>query len=380
MKKIYFNSFTIVSMPEIWLGYGSTHVVLDIKQENLLQFKSEVNLMSDENIRNILTDIKLSKKTLIFPLSSSKHMLKIISLLIDISKSDNTIEIEIGAFSNDFLHIKSHFVQNRVFQIDKKDFYEKINKFDNVVFISKIGYDPLFGFSGTPSIITRNFVNDLMNDIFNSTEIIRPIPGQIDEPLKMALEYYDKLSLHSIEILCNQYGISSIYYGNDSKFFKEAIYDFKSNTVFNIEEQKSLIISSGSELDNHITLNNSLYSLWNSIGVLKKQGTAVLLAENSHGLGDGALTMYLEGRLNLSKIKKTRYVNGLEHLVYFENLKDEYYLGLVSSIPFYYTKTKFGLYTYNNVKEVLENMMSRYGKSSKVVICPDPCITLFLKK
>jgi hypothetical protein len=367
-------------MPEIWLEYGSTHVVLDIKQENLLQFKLEVNLMSDENIRNILTDIKLSKKTLIFPLSSSKHLLKLISLLIDTSKFDNTIEIEIGTFSNDFLNTKSHFLHNRVFQIDKKNFYEKINKFDNVVFISKIGYDPLFGFSGTPSIITRNFVNDLMNDIFKSNEIIRPIPGQIDEPLKMALEYYDKLSIYSIEILCNQYGISRIYYGNNSKFFKEAITDFKSNTTFNIDEQKSLMISSGSELDNHITLNNSLYSLWNSIGILKKQGTAVLLAENSHGLGDGALTMYLEGRLNLSEIKKTSYVNGLEHLVYFENLKDEYYLGLVSSIPFYYTKTKFGLYRYNNVNEVLESMILRYGKSSKVMICPDPSITLFIKK
>ncbi len=367
-------------MPEIWLGYGSTHVVLDIKQENLLQFKLEVNLMSDENIRNILTDIKLSKKTLIFPLSSSKHLLKLISLLIDISKFDNTIEIEIGTFSNDFLNTKSHFLHNRVFQIDKKNFYEKINKFDNVVFISKIGYDPLFGFSGTPSIITRNFVNDLMNDIFKSNEIIRPIPGQIDEPLKMALEYYDKLSINSIEILCTQYGISRIYYGNNSKFFKEAIADFKSNTIFNIDEQKSLMISSGSELDNHITLNNSLYSLWNSIGVLKKQGTAVLLAENSHGLGDGALTMYLEGRLNLSEIKKTSYINGLEHLVYFENLKDEYHLGLVSSIPFYYTKTKFGLYRYSNVNEVLESMMLRYGKSSKVMICPDPSITLFIKK
>ncbi len=367
-------------MPEIWLVYGSTHVVLDIKQENLLQFKSEVNLMSDENIRSILTDIKLAKKTLLFPLSSSKYILKIISLLIDISKSDSTIEIEIGAFSNDFLHIKSHFDRNRVFQIDKKDFYEKINKFDNVVFISKIGYDPLFGFSGTPSIITRNFKNDLMNDIFNSNEIISPISGQIGEPLKMALEFYEKLSIHSIEILSNQYGISRIYYGNNSKFFKEAISDFKSNTILNIDEQKSLIISSGSEFDNHMTLNDSLYSLWNSIGVLKKQGTAVLLAENSHGLGDGALTMYLEGRVNLSEIKKTSYVNGLEHLVYLENLKDEYYLGLVSSIPFYYTKTKLGFNTYNNVKEVLENMMSRYGKSSKVMICPDPSITLFIKK
>jgi len=367
-------------MPEMWLSYGSTHVVLDIKQENLLQYESEMNLMTDEDIKNFLADIKLLKKTLIILLSSSKYLLKVLSLLLDVNKSNNTVEIEIGTISNDLPHIQNQFQNNRIFQIDKIDFYQKINKFDNVVFISKIGYDPLFGFSGTPSIITRNFVNDLMTNIFNSTEIIRPIPGQISEPLKMALEYYDKLSVQSIEILSNQYGISHIYYGNNSKFFKDAIIDFKSNTIFNIEEQKSLILSSGSEFENHTTLNNSLYSLWNSIGVLKKQGTAVLLAENSRGIGEGALSMYIEGRLNLSEIKKINYINGLEHLVYFTNLKDEYYLGLVSSLPYYYIKKKFRLNTYNNVKEVLENIISHYGKSSKILICPDPSITLFIKK
>ena len=147
-----------------------------------------------------------------------------------------------------------------------------------------------------------------------------------------------------------------------------------------MEEQKSLILSSGSEFENHTTLNNSLYSLWNSIGVLKKQGTAVLLAENSRGIGEGALSMYIEGRLNLSEIKKINYINGLEHLVYFTNLKDEYYLGLVSSLPYYYIKKKFRLNTFNNVKEVLENIISHYGKSSKILICPDPSITLFIKK
>ena len=44
--------------------------------------------------------------------------------------------------------------------------------------------------------------------------------------------------------------------------------------------------------------------------------------------------MYLEGRLNLNEIKKINYVNGLEHLVYLKNLKNEYNLGIVSSIPF----------------------------------------------
>jgi hypothetical protein len=368
-------------MPEIWLGYGSTDVVLDIKQENLLSSYPELNLLSDDDIKEILTEIKFSKKTLIFPLSSSRSILKIISLLIESNKHDITKEIEIGTISDYFLKIKDYYDENfKIFRIEKKDFYEKIKKFDSVIFISKIGYEPLFGFSGTPSMLLRSFVHNLMDEIFHSNEIIRPNSGELGEPLKVALEFYDKLGFCSIEVLSNQYGISRLYYGFNSTFIKSAILDFKSNTNFNLNEQKALIISAGSEPEYHITLTNSLNSLWNSIGILKNHGTAVLLAENSKGIGDGALTMYLEGRLNLSEIKKIKYVNGLEHLIYLENLKNEYYLGLVSSIPYYYSKTKLGFNTFNNVKEVLQNMVARYGKSSKVMISPDPNITFFIKQ
>jgi hypothetical protein len=368
-------------MPEIWLGYGSTDVVLDIKQENLLHCYPELNMLSDENIKEILTDIKLSAKTIIFPFSASKSILKIIGFLIEINKTDNTKEIEIGTFSEYFLQIKNHFDDNiRIFQMDKKDFYENIKKFGNVIFISKIGYEPLFGFSGTPSMLTRNCTNGLMDEIFHSNEIISPNSGQIGDPLKIALEFYNKLGLYSIEVLSNQYGISRLYCGFNSSFIISSISDFKSNTIFNFNEQKSLIISASAEPENHTTLNNSLYSLWNSIGILKNQGMAVLLAENSHGIGDGALTIYLEGKLNLSQIKKINYVNGLEHLIYLENLRNDYYLGLVSSLPLHYTKTKLGFHTFNNIKEVLQNMLSRYGKSNKIMICPDPSITLLLKQ
>jgi hypothetical protein len=380
-EKDLFSFFIIISMPEIWLGYGSTDVVLDIKQENLLHCYPELNLLSDENIKEILTDIKLSTKTIIFPFSTSKSILKIIDFLIEINKTNNTKEIEIGTFSEYFLQIKNHFDDNiRIFQMDKKDFYENINKFDNVIFISKIGYEPLFGFSGTPSMLTRNCTNSLMDEIFHSNEIISPTSGQIGDPLKIALEFYNKLGVYSIEVLSNQYGISRLYCGSNSSFIISSISDFKSNTKFNFNEQKSLIISAGAEPENHTTLNNSLYSLWNSIGILKNQGMAVLIAENSHGIGDGALTIYLEGKLNLSQIKKINYVNGLEHLIYLENLRNNYYLGLVSSLPFHYSKTKLGFHTYNNVKEVLQNMLSRYGKSNKIMICPDPSITLLLKQ
>ena len=165
--------------------------------------------------------------------------------MIEINNSDKTKEIEIGTFSEYFLQIKNYFYDNiRIFQMDKKDFYEKIKKFDNVIFISKIGYEPLFGFSGTPSILMRNCRNDLMNEFFHSNEIISPKSGQVGEPLKMALEFCNKLGLYSIEVLSNSIGFL-VFIVDLIHLYLSSISDFKSKTKFNIKEQKSLIISSG---------------------------------------------------------------------------------------------------------------------------------------
>ena len=152
-------------MAWLWLNRCSFRY----KTRKFTELLSELNLLSDDNIKEILSEIKFSKKTLIFPLSSSRSILKIISLLIESNKHDITKEIEIGIFSDYCLQIKNYYDNNfKILRIEKKDFYEKIKKFDNVIFISKIGYEPLFGFSGTPTMLLRSFVHNLMDEIFHS--------------------------------------------------------------------------------------------------------------------------------------------------------------------------------------------------------------------
>ena len=67
-------------MPEIWLNYGITDVVLDIRAENLEQkIDSDGKVLDDSAINEKLNTIDLSKPMELVVLHNSKSIQKIIS-------------------------------------------------------------------------------------------------------------------------------------------------------------------------------------------------------------------------------------------------------------------------------------------------------------
>jgi len=72
-------------MPEIWLNYGVTDVVLDIRAENLEQkIDSEGKILDDSAINEKLNALDLSKSMDLVVLHNSKSVQKIISSLFTI--------------------------------------------------------------------------------------------------------------------------------------------------------------------------------------------------------------------------------------------------------------------------------------------------------
>ena len=66
-------------MPEIWLKYGTTDLVLNIKYENLLKHvSSDIPLLREDEIRSRLSNVSLTDDLLIFPLSDTKSAAKFI--------------------------------------------------------------------------------------------------------------------------------------------------------------------------------------------------------------------------------------------------------------------------------------------------------------
>jgi hypothetical protein len=143
---------------------------------------------------------------------------------------------------------------------------------------------------------------------------------------------------------------------------------------------KCSIVSAGAEASTHSTLASALNSLWNSVHIVKEGGTAILLAENRGGIGAGALQMFLEGRLKPDQLHQSPYIDGLEHLLFIEEISQRYELGLLSTLPHYYTKTKLGFTTYISTKDILQKLSEKHGKNFKALVLSDADITLLKSK
>ena len=369
-------------MPELWFKYGITDVVLNIRYENLLKHitASSFALLSDDQIKNCLNDVTLTQDTMIFALSDTKSAAMVISILVQLARSRGIPDIRVGVLPRIQPVLKSNLADKTILtnQIDQDSFHSKIKHHRQVIFVSQITYDPLFGYNGTPTILVRNYMHDHMLEALNARQDNLPKPGVIGPPLDVVLSSNKDLPAKSIQIIANSFGIAGICYGSIVGSFEEAIRQLNSIAVVNADLTKSAIIDASSETGPHSTLLDSLNSLWNIIHIVRENGSAVLLSENSGGLGGRALEMYVEGRLDVeqSRDNLSEYIEGLEHLIYIKELSQKYQLGIVSTLPQYYLKTKLGIKTYGGMKNVIEELLAKHGKNTKILVVSDPDIML----
>jgi hypothetical protein len=369
-------------MPELWFKYGITDVVLNIRYENLLKHvtASSFPLLSEDQIKNCLSDVALTQDTMIFALSDTKSVAMVISILVQLARAQGIPSIRVSVLPRIQRVLKSNLADKSILinQVDQDSFHSKIKHHRQVLFVSQITYDPLFGYNGTPTILVRNYMYDHMLEALNARQDNLPKPGVIGPPLRVALSSNEELPAKSIQIIANPSGIAGICYGSIVGSFEEAIRHLNSIAVVNADSTKSAIINASSETGPHSTLLDSLNSLWNIIHIIRENGSAVLLSENSGGLGGRALEMFVEGRLDIEEYKHnlSEYIEGLEHLIYIKELSQKYQLGIMSTIPQYYLKSKLGIKTYGGVKNVIEELLNKHGKNSKILVMSDPDIML----
>ncbi|MGA9152929.1 MAG: hypothetical protein WBZ36_20320 [Candidatus Nitrosopolaris sp.] len=349
-------------MPEIWLKYGLTDIALDIKFGNLLaEVSSELTATSEEDIAATLGDMPMSNNMLIFALSRSKPVQRVTQMLMHVIQSrgfegvDFALPKIVDRFSAEGFNMGSD---------DSPFFLAK--RYENVIFVSRISYDPLFGFSGAPTMILRNYMEEQMLLAFESRHSNLPNPGVDCPPLAVALSVSEKLSAASLELVTSSSAISGIYSGNVCDAFRKAKEKFAATTINEVDQAKSAIIA-GSEESDFSSLTSSLNLIWNTLHAVQQNGSIVLLAENQDGLG-GALQMFVEGKIkNRDLYQRGFYVPGLEHLIYLENLRRELDLGILSTLPQYYVK-KLGFETYAGGNDVLEKLLAKHGKNHKILV------------
>lgn len=366
-------------MPEIWLGYGDTEIILDIKYENISQVlrpsMNKLDLITLEN--EIKSKIVIQESTLILITSPFFFILPILSVLQNMSKELNIEKIEYCILSKSLpQRVKQQLSENSITigRLASEDVLEKIKKFDNIILIDRIEYDPVFGYAGSPVRLLRECYPDEMNQVYTFIFDSLPQPGTYNEPLKLAIEVMSKMSCQSINVISNNEGIDSLFIGDLSYSFNEAIQRFKSITQPSAVPSKSAFISGNTNYSYQTTLGNSLNLLWNNYHVISDNGIIILLSESRGGVGNGTLLKLIENRLDLAGLNKYQYSKDLEHINFLKMLREKYEIYLISSLPRIYTD-KLGLKSLQRIKDGLDLVIEKNGKYSKSIIIPNSEIT-----
>lgn len=367
-------------MPEIWLGYGDSEIILDIKYENISHIpRPSMNKLDLEKVEiEIQNKLVIQESTLILITSPFFFILPILTFIQNMSKELNIKNIEYCILSK-FIpqRIRQHLNENGISlsRIASEEVLEKVNKFSNTILIDRIEYDPVFGFTGSPVRLLRECYPDEMNQVYAFIFDSLPQPGRYSDPLKLAIEVTSKISSQSIHLISNNDGIDSIFIGDISYSFNEAIQRFKSITQPTVESSKSAFISGNTNYSCQMTLGNSLNLLWNNYHTVNDNGVIILLSENRGGVGNGTLLKLVENRLDLDGLNKYQYSKDLEHINFLKMLREKYQIFLVSSLPRIYSD-KLGLKSLQRIKDGLEMVIEKNGKYSKSIIIPNSEITL----
>ena len=353
-------------MPEIWLNYGITDVVLDIRAENLEQkIDSEGKILEDSAINEKLNTLDLSKPMELVVLHNSKSIQKIISSLFTLCEQK----------SKPFPKI---LADKKILNLVKAELPEgsSINEFDdvgisnsNLVFMAEMEFDGLFGYETISTRLIKKFGLESMLSAYAKRQGNLPTPGQYPESLEEAKKFTNNFEIQGIEIVANSEGIIDFSIDHPSKTLSTTKI-MESHSIKDIGQHKTMIISTGKDSSND-NLGKSFSSLWNCSNAIKKDGLAILVAECKGGLGSDAIQQYIEDRLTLEQLQNpTKYISGMEDLLFLSEVQKNFQISLVSILPEFYVK-KLNMISLQGIKYSLDYILKTQGTKQKVAVVTD---------
>ena len=187
-------------MPEIWLNYGSTDVVLDIKAENLEQeIDVDGKTLSDSEIKSKLESLDISKPIEFVVLNASESVRKTLSIILEKYEEKSIPRPSILADREIMDTIKNYIPE-----------HDSISEFSNLedpnsklAFIGEMEFDGLFGYQTIATRLLKKFGDELMLSAYEKRKGDLPSSGQDVESFQIANSFTDKFDILGIEITAN---------------------------------------------------------------------------------------------------------------------------------------------------------------------------------
>ena len=353
-------------MPEIWLNYGRTDVVLDIRAENLDQkIDSASKTLQDDEILKKMEQLDKTKPIELVVLHYSKAIQKLISTLFTTCEQKSIPIPRILSDKKIMNLVKAGLPEGSA--ISEFENSELSNT--NLVFIGEMELDGLFGYETIATRLLKRFGKENMLSAYSKRKGNLPTPGKITESMEEAKKFVNNFDIHGIEIVANTKGIVDLEIGHPSKTMSISK-SFESIAVKDVGQHKTMIISTGKDASND-TLGKSFSSLWNCSEAIKDSGLAILVAECKFGLGSETVQQFLEGRLSIDRLNNpSKYIQGMEDLLFLNEIQKKFQIGLVSILPEFYTK-KLNMISLNGVKHAMDYIIKTQGPRQKVAVVSD---------
>ena len=353
-------------MPEIWLNYGNNDVVLDILAENLDEKPAlDSKTMDESEINEKLESIDLSKSVEIALLNYTNSVQTILTKVFEKCENKSISKPKLLVDKRILPLVKSKNPEDASIIEFEQD--EITNS--NLVFISEMEFDGLFGFETNSTRLTKRFGKSEMLEAFKKRNNDTPNPGQNLATIQVANNFVDSFDISSIEIISNSNGMIDFSVGHP-KSTTSLSNLFAKSCSQSLEPHKTFILSTGKDASNQ-TLSKSVSSIWNCNPVVKNQGLVILLAQCLNGLGSESFQQFVDGRLSVEKIKNaSKYIDGMENLLYLNEIQKKMQVGLVSILPETYTK-KFNMIPFDGVKKGMDYILKNQGIRQKVQIIED---------
>jgi hypothetical protein len=352
-------------VPEIWLNYGMTDVVLDIKAENLDQrIEYQGPSLDETTISERLDAVDITKPLDLVVLNYTEAVRKTLLVLYDKCAQKSLPKPKIFADKQIMNLVKMSIPQDG--QVLAFEGMEKANP--DLVFVSEMEFDGLFGFDAVCTRLLRRFGKERMLDAYEKRQDNVPHPGKQTSSIEVAKSFTSSFEIASIEIAAHAGGIADIAYGHPSNTISVS----RTMESFSkaVEPHRTLLISTGKDASNE-TLGKTLGSLWNCYRAIRDDGLAMLLGECKMGVGSEAIRQFIEGRMSIERLQKpAKYVDGMEDLLYLSEVQKKIKVGLVSILPQMYVK-KLGMISFDGVNETLEYILKNQGARQKVSIVAD---------
>jgi nickel-dependent lactate racemase len=167
-------------------------------------------------------------------------------------------------------------------------------------------------------------------------------------------------------------GVSSAFAGEMASVFREAASRYHEVHSPKIERKLDIVIvSAGSLLG--ADLYHAVRVVSNVLGAVRREGTIILVAECSKGIGDSSFLEYARRfpeRKELSTELRYRFKLGGHVNLFLQEALEKCRIQIVSILPELFVRDSFGLKPSQTASEAVQKAIRVEGKESKILIVP----------